>query len=56
MKKKPLTILIDSGNTHNFLDLRAVALLNCELELTNKLLVIVADGNRITSDAKCSTF
>lgn len=56
VKKKPLTILIDSGSTHSFLDPRAADLLGCELKPTLKLMVTVADGGKVISDAKYSAF
>ncbi|KAL0455680.1 UNVERIFIED_CONTAM: Transposon Ty3-G Gag-Pol polyprotein [Sesamum latifolium] len=51
-----LSILIDSGSTHSFLDPSAAKQDGCELEYTNPLLVIMADGGRICCNAKCREF
>ena len=48
-KKKPITILIDSGSTHNFLDLGTAKQTGCEILTTNPLWVTVADGSKICS-------
>lgn len=45
--KKVLQILIDSGSTHNFLDLEFDKKLGCKLEAITPLYVTVADGTRI---------
>ncbi|XP_026459437.1 uncharacterized protein LOC113360105 [Papaver somniferum] len=55
-KKQPLTILIDSGSTHSFLDPAAAARCGGNLVPTASLLVAVANGNKMVSDAKCPSF
>ncbi|XP_026447251.1 uncharacterized protein LOC113347788 [Papaver somniferum] len=55
-KKHPLTILIDSGSTHSFLDPAAAARCGGNLVPTASLLVAVANGNKMVSDAKCPSF
>lgn len=45
--------MIDSGSTHSFLDSKTAQILRCTLEPTAKLLVTVADGSKVISDAKC---
>ena len=46
-KKKPPHILIDSGSTHNFLDVRVAKKLGCRIEVILSSNVIVADGNKV---------
>ncbi|XP_026398913.1 uncharacterized protein LOC113294751 [Papaver somniferum] len=55
-KKQPLTILIDSGSTHSFLGPAAAARCGGNLVPTASLLVAVANGNKMVSDAKCPSF
>ncbi|XP_026459657.1 uncharacterized protein LOC113360357 [Papaver somniferum] len=55
-KKHPLTILIDSGSTHSFLDPAAAARCGGNLVPTASLLVSVANGNKMVSNAKCPSF
>ena len=43
-ERKPLHILVDSGSTHNFLDIRYAKSLGCKLEQIHPLEVNVADG------------
>ncbi|KAL5173307.1 hypothetical protein HKD37_16G045875 [Glycine soja] len=45
--KKPLHILINSGNTHNFLDVHVAARIRCKIEDLKPLVVIVADGTKV---------
>lgn len=54
--KQHMTILIDSGSTHNFLNPNTAQLLNCDIEITSPLTVVVADGNKIECNSKCSNF
>ena len=56
IKKKPITILVDSGNTHNFLDPNTARQAGCKIEPTKPLWVIVADGTKICSRAVCTIF
>lgn len=44
---KPIHILIDSGSTHNFLDIRTAQKLGCKKEGIGLQAVTVADGNHI---------
>lgn len=47
--KKKLYILIDSGSTHNFLDLTIAKELGCELEKIKPMRVAAANGNNMIS-------
>jgi len=47
-KKRPIHILIDSGNTHNFLDVQLATKMGCLLEEIPPLNVVVADGANVT--------
>nr|KYP34597.1 hypothetical protein KK1_044431 [Cajanus cajan] len=47
-KKKPIHILIDSGITHNFLDVEVAMKLGCKIEDLKSLHVTVADGSRLS--------
>lgn len=55
-KKQPITILIDSSSTHNFLDPTTAKQVGCQIILTPKLVVTVADGGIINTTALCSEF
>nr|KYP33317.1 hypothetical protein KK1_045838 [Cajanus cajan] len=46
-RKKPLHILIDSGSTHNFLDVNVAKRLGCKIEDMDSVTVTVADGARV---------
>lgn len=46
-KEIPLNILIDSGNTHNFLDLGLAKKLNLPLENISPQAASVIDGNHL---------
>ena len=52
-KKKVITILIDLGSTHNFLDLVVAKRTRRSIQTTNPMKVVVTNGTRITSDATC---
>ncbi|XP_021765492.1 uncharacterized protein LOC110730018 [Chenopodium quinoa] len=56
MNGKPLHIVIDSGSTHNFLDLTLATKLGCQVEKISPQSVTVADGNHIACQHKCSKF
>lgn len=47
VKKCPLKILIDSGSTHNFLDLIMAKRTGQIIQSTNPLIVVVADGTKL---------
>ncbi|KAG8384142.1 hypothetical protein BUALT_Bualt04G0087500 [Buddleja alternifolia] len=55
-KGKPIHILINTGGTHNFLDLHVAQRLGCRLESTKPFPVAVADGSRIYSSHVCKDF
>lgn len=52
--KQKLTILIDSGATHNFIDPNTVKRLGFQEECSTPLTVTVADGYRLLSGTICS--
>ncbi|KAL0292219.1 UNVERIFIED_CONTAM: hypothetical protein Sangu_2530700, partial [Sesamum angustifolium] len=51
VRDKPVHILIDTGSTHNFLDLEMAKRLCCKLDSTEPFPVAVANGHKI-----CITF
>ncbi|CAH9132841.1 unnamed protein product [Cuscuta epithymum] len=53
VKNNNLTILVDSGSTHSFIDPGAAKRINCDIEITNPLQVTVAGGGRIECNSKC---
>lgn len=53
IKNKAITILIDSGSTHNFLDPVVAKRTGCTIQSTSPMRVTVADGTKITSDSIC---
>ena len=55
-KKVPLNILVDSGSTHNFLDPKTAKQVGCQLIPTSNLMVTVADGSKVSSNATCPGF
>lgn len=50
-QKKPLHVLIDSGSTHNFLDIEAAKRLGCKSNAFDSLRVVVADGTQLNVSA-----
>lgn len=54
--KKNLSILINSGSTHNFLDQEAGEKLHCAMQQVNPLKVAVANGSELISDTLCRGF
>lgn len=55
-KGKPIHILIDSGSTHNFLDMEFVKRMGLEMENIATQAVTVADGNHLACQAVCKQF
>ena len=53
IKKKVVTIVIELGSTHNFLDLVVAKRTICSIQTTNPMKVAITDRTRITSDAIC---
>ncbi|XP_042059320.1 uncharacterized protein LOC121803777 [Salvia splendens] len=51
--KKAIHILIDSGSTHNFLDLHLAKKLGLQLTSVTPVMVDVADGNRLECQSMC---
>ena len=56
VNNKPLHILVDSGSTHNLLDLEYARKLGCELEQISPQEVTIVDGNEIAYQHKCKNF
>ncbi|XP_077232454.1 uncharacterized protein LOC143869781 [Tasmannia lanceolata] len=56
IKRRPVTILIDSGSTHNFLDPEVAKRTECDVQPTNPLSVSVANGTKLISSATCKGF
>ncbi|XP_074296892.1 uncharacterized protein LOC141627552 [Silene latifolia] len=54
--KKPLHILIDSGSTHNFIDLELANKLNLDVSAISPQAVTVADGNHLAYQSVCHNF
>ncbi|XP_074306486.1 uncharacterized protein LOC141641737 [Silene latifolia] len=55
-RQKPLHILVDSGSTHNFMDLSLAKKLGCSLEKIPPQAVAVADGNHLACQYVCKKF
>ena len=53
---KTISVLIDFGSTHNFVDIHLAQSLNCKLELIEPQAVTVADGNHIPCTQICKNF
>lgn len=56
MNGSPLHIFIDSGSTHNFLDLALAKKPGCEWEDMAPQAVTVVDGNHILCEQHCKGF
>ncbi|KAA8539824.1 hypothetical protein F0562_026516 [Nyssa sinensis] len=56
VKKNVVTILIDSGSTHNFLDPTMAKRTGASIQFTNPLAVVVADGTKLQSKAVVKDF
>lgn len=54
LKKWGVTILIDSGSTHNFLNPSLAKQCGCPVTATTQFQVTIADGGVISSSGKCS--
>lgn len=54
--KSPISIPIDGGSTHNFLDPKTTKKLKCAPEPTQPILVFVANGSQLTSSQQCTKF
>ncbi|KAF8392867.1 hypothetical protein HHK36_021106 [Tetracentron sinense] len=53
IKQRVVTILIDSGSTHNFLDPSVAKQTGCSIQQTNPLWVTIANGSKISSTTMC---
>lgn len=54
--KRPVSILIDGGSTHNFLDPKTAQRFRCTLEPTPPTIVSIANGSQLASDQQCTYF
>jgi len=54
IKTQQVVILIDSGNTHNFLDPSVVKKIQLPILSYNRIQVKVANGDTIQSEGQCS--
>jgi len=53
IKNKKVTLLINSGSTHKFINCKLVKLLNCFVSLAPKFQVMIANGGTINRSQKC---
>ncbi|RRT53668.1 hypothetical protein B296_00029332 [Ensete ventricosum] len=53
LKQQPITVLIDTGSTNNFLNSKVVARLALQIEGYNKFNVKVADDRILNCDQRC---
>jgi predicted aspartyl protease len=54
IKRQPVTVLIDTGSTNNFLDEDVAKRLSLSVETCDKFEVKLADGRTLTCESKCS--
>ncbi|MCH83985.1 Ty3/gypsy retrotransposon protein, partial [Trifolium medium] len=54
--QKTLQILLDSGSTHNFLDLEVAKKLGCKLEPVPPMIVTAGGGNKLHAPFVCRNF
>lgn len=55
-EKEPITVLIDSGSTHSFVDPEIAKRVGCTIEKIHSLMVTIAGGSRIECYSKCPNF
>ncbi|RZR83871.1 hypothetical protein BHM03_00010591 [Ensete ventricosum] len=53
LKQRPITILVDTGSTNNFMDNKVVARMTLQIEDYSRFDVKVADGRILKCDRKC---
>ncbi|RWV81670.1 hypothetical protein GW17_00056890 [Ensete ventricosum] len=53
LKQQPITVLIDTGSTNNFLNSKVAACLALQIEGCNKFDVKVVDGRILNCDQRC---
>jgi len=53
VKKENVTVLIDTGSTHNFIDINVAKRLNLFVYPTTNIKLMVADGKKIDGVVKC---
>ncbi|KAJ0851953.1 putative nucleotidyltransferase, Ribonuclease H [Helianthus annuus] len=53
---RKLLILTDSGSTHNFIDIKLITKLKCQLQKVKPVRVTVANGNQLECGLKCKDF
>jgi Retroviral aspartyl protease len=51
---KPVYALLDSGSTHSFVDPSVLLGYSCQISQTNPLIVMVANGDKMVTNSKCS--
>ena len=54
--KRRLVVLIDNSSTHSFLGEETATALQCELQETPPMYVLIANGSRMVSQLKCKEF
>nr|CAD1824585.1 unnamed protein product [Ananas comosus var. bracteatus] len=55
-KGKTLSILVDTGSTHSFIDIGIAKETKASISTTNPLLVTVANGQKVLSKLKCTNY
>ena len=53
LKKQKVTVLIDSGSTHNFINQKLATRLNCFIYPAPEFQVLIADGSIVSCSGKC---
>ena len=56
VKRKPIHIFLDTGSTHNFMDMRIIKILGKGVEKIGTREVNVANGNKILCQYRCKEF
>jgi Reverse transcriptase (RNA-dependent DNA polymerase)/Retroviral aspartyl protease/Retrotransposon gag protein len=51
----PIYALIDSGSTHSFINPMALQGQKCQVQETNPMVVMVANGEKMVTDSKCTS-
>lgn len=55
-KKNSMSILLDSGSTHSFLDIETAKKMGCVVKVTSPMRVTVVNGNHVMSYHTCPSF
>jgi len=53
LKHRPIVVLIDSGNTHNFIHKWVAKAVHCFVRATSNFQVLIVDGGTMKCEGRC---